>query len=235
MNNKDVIAALTSNIDDHLVRYNALLDAAVASGDERAIQALYETFPVSALNSQMEESVVVNYDELVAVVDQAIENFEAVAKQKPLTAFDLLQSYLVDSVDALKTPDDFGDLLVTPADISAMVSEARIIKHGKITIVDENAAEDYYNDPSWRLVRHVRLLQDDLRTAATHGVELGDVSNYVKTNYGDFIDTTRERLFSGDKVEWANVVCLERAGFDVIFNKQANQLNIRTSHGVLVV
>lgn len=235
MNNKDVIAALTSNIDDHLVRYNALLDAAVASGDECAIQALYETFPVSALDGQMEESVVVNYGELVAVVDQAIENFEAVAKQKPTTAFDLLQAFLADSGEALTSPCNLGDLIATARDVCGMVSEARIIKHGKITIVDENAAEDYYNDPSWRLVRHVRLLQDDLRTAATHGVELGDVSNYVKTNYGDFIDATRKRLFSGDEVEWANVVCLERAGFDVVFNKQANQLNIRTSHGVLVV
>lgn len=207
------------------------------------LKNLYEAFPIegidAALQGEQSEITIGQLNELIERMESLkqdlkqlheLQESNAVSK----TRLETYQQYLLDhpgleSVLYSEEPArEYDSVWVTPEDVAQMALSPRLV-------IDEDANYGESVDPRVNLVRHVRLLQDDLRVAANCKTPIKEVQNYVESHYGNFLSNAREHLFSAGKVIWSNVRFLESAGFQVVHDKKQNQLDIYTTHGKVAI
>lgn len=154
-----------------------------------------------------------------------------------ITPSEVRDAFLNMNVGRSYTADVDLNLFSKPIDYCYVAELSKVDLMETSVVIDEDANYAESVDPRVNLVRHVRLLQDDLRIAANckQAIPAKEVQSYVESRYGNFLSNAREHLFSAGKVIWTNVRFLESAGFQVVHDKKQNQLDIYTTHGKVAI
>ncbi len=205
------------------------------------LKTLYEAFPIegidAALQGEQSEITISQLNELIGRMNSIKQDLQQLKESNKVgkTRLETYQQYLLDRPgleELLKQPEEAREY---ESNWIALVNTAPLTDSG--VVVDEDANYGESVDPRVNLVRHVRLLQDDLRIAANckQAIPAKEVQNYVESHYGNFLSNAREHLFSAGKVIWSNVRFLESAGFQVVHDKKQNQLDIYTTHGKVAI